>query len=101
MKVISEYSDLDKHEDDDGNITYYKKGTDIRHNPYGPAYIRNNVYKVYWIENEIHRLDGPAIIWNDGLEEYWINHIDLTKEDFEIHTERLKYLGKGHLICLM
>ena len=23
--------------------------------------------------NEIHRLDGPAIEWNDGIVEYWLN----------------------------
>ena len=96
----SEYDDLDKYESDYGDIIYYEKDTIIVHNPYGPAIIYQNGKKDYWIENKLHRLDGPAIIWPDGYTEYWINHKNLTKEEFEIHPERLKFLGKEHLSCL-
>ena len=99
-KVESEYSDLDKYEYINGDIIYYKKGTDIKSNPYGPAYIGSNGYKGYWIEDKLHRLDGPAIIYGDCQEQYFIDNKFLTKEQFEIHPERLKFLGKEHLICL-
>ena len=101
IKLKSEYIDLDKYRDYFDNIFYYKKGTSIYHNPYGPAYIIENVYKAYLIEGQWHRLDGPARIWINCKEEYCINGYSLTKEEFEIHPERLKYLKKEHLICLM
>ena len=99
-KCESEYLDLDKYKNNNGNIIYCKKDTDIAHNPYGPAIIWSNGSKFYCIENEYHRLDGPAVIYCDGKEEYWINDTELTKEEFEVHPERLKYLGKEYLICL-
>ena len=100
IKLQSEYKDLDKHQYINGDIMYYKKETNIYHNPYGPAIIYKNGTKIYIIENKWHRLDGPAIIYSDGEERYYINSEWLTKEEFEIHPERLKFLGKGHLVCL-
>ena len=100
-KVESEYVDLDKHKDYYENIIYCKKDTNILHNPDGPVLVNKNGHKEYWIENNLHRLDGPAIIYEDCLQTYWINHEPLTKEEFEKHPERLKYLGKEHLICLL
>ena len=97
----SEYEDLDKYQYNDGDIVYYKKNTKIWHNPYGPAFISHDVSKSYWIENKLHRLDGPAIIYSDGNIEYYINCKELSKEKFEVHPKRLKYLGKEHLLCVL
>jgi len=97
--IKSEYNDLDKY-DNYANIIYFKKGTYIKHNPYGPAIIYKVGTKVYYIEGKRHRLDGPAAIWSNGHEEYCINNESLSKEQFEVHPERLKFLGKEHLICL-
>ena len=99
-KIKSEYPDLDKYEYINGDIFYYKKDTHISHNPYGAAIIYKNGYMSYFIEGKRHRLDGPAIIYSDGYVEYYINGYFLTKEEFEIHPERLKFLGKEYLICL-
>ena len=99
-KIKSEYDDLDKYENKHGNILYYKKNTSIVHNPYGPAFVTKTGVKRYYIENKLHRLDGFAIIYCNGEGEYWINGEELSKEEFEKHTERLKYLGKEYLICL-
>ena len=99
-KVKSEYNDLDKYKNIIGCISYYKKNTMLLHNPYGAAYITINGYKEYWIEGKIHRLDGPAIIHSDGQEIYVINNKEFSKEEFEYHPERLKFLNKEHLICL-
>ena len=98
-KLESEYPDLDKYDLDTG-VIYYKKNTNIIHNPYGPAVMHDNGFKAYYINNKLYRLDGPARIYSNGIEEYWINHKNLTKEEFEIHPERLKFLGKEHLSCL-
>ena len=100
IKIESEYNDLDKYEYYDGDIVYFKKDTDIIHNPYGPALAGKDGHKEYLINDNLHRLDGPAIIWGDGVEQYYINDKLLTKEKFELHPERLKYLGKEYLLCL-
>ena len=100
-KIKSEYDDLDKYQYDNGNIIYYKKNTGLYHNPYGPAHMNKNGYRSYYIEGKCHRLDGPATIYSDGKEEYWINDEYLTKEEFQKHLERLKYLNKEYLICLI
>ena len=101
IKIKSEYKDLDKYKYDNGDILYFKKNTDIVHNPYGAAIICKDGVKFYCIEDKAHRLDGPAVIRSNGLEEYWINNEYLTKEEFEVHPDRLKYLGKEYLICLI
>ena len=100
FKVESEYSDLDKYSCYN-DIFYYKKDTHIAHNPYGPAHTSKNGYKAYWIEGKIHRIDGPAVIYSDFEEQYWINHEQLSKEEFELHPERLKFLDKEYLLCLI
>ena len=99
MKLESEYDDLDKYKN---NIVWYcKKGTMIWHNPYGPACISDDGSKYYWIEDKYHRLDGPARIFKSGYEQYWINGRQLSKEDFEKHPERLNFIGKGYLLCIL
>ena len=62
IKLQSEYDDLDKY-DFYGDTYYYKKNTDILHNPYGPAILFKDGDKEYIIENKYHRLDGPARTW--------------------------------------
>ena len=99
--IKSEYDDLDKYQYNGNSIYYYKKNTDIQHNPYGPACTDKNGYKAYIIEGKLHRLDGPAVIWSNGDKEYCINNQYLTPEEFEIHPERLKFLRKEHLACLV
>ena len=100
-KVKSEYDDLDKYKNYEGSIAYYKKDTDLLHNPYGPAVINISRFKSYCIEGLYHRLDGPAIIWPNGEQQYLIDDKYLTKEEFETHPKRLKFLGKEHLTCLI
>ena len=78
IKLQSEYKDLDKYDNGYGDIYYYKKDTNIRHNPY-----------------------GPSVVSEHGYKEYWINNKYLIKEKFELHPERLKFLGKDYLISLI
>ena len=95
IKLESEYDDLDKYINNDDDIFYYKKDTDILHNPYGPANITEDGTKYYFIEDKVHRLDGPAIIVPNSKVAYYINDEFLSKEEFEVHPERLKYLGNS------
>ena len=98
--IKSEYEDLDKYQYNNGDIIYYKKYTKIKHNSYGPAMLYVNGCKVYYINDKYHRLDGPAILWSSFRGSYYINGEFLTKEEFEKHPERLKFLGKEYLIVL-
>jgi len=93
IKLKSEYPDLRKYEDEFENIWYYKNNTNIMHNPYGPAFISKHGYKEYWIENKLHRLDGPAKILNNGLyKEYYINNLFIAdnQKDFFTNLKDLK-----------
>ena len=78
-----------------------KKNTYIWHNPYGPAFVTKTGFKRYYINNKLHRLDGPAMIRSNGEEIYFINGKSLNKEEFEVHPERLKFLGKEYLQCIV
>ena len=100
IKLQSEYEDLDKYKNNYNDIWYCKKDTNIVHNPYGHAIIYENGMKDYWIEGKLHRLDGLARTYLNGEGSYYINNKRLSKEQFEKHPERLKYLGKEYLICL-
>ena len=51
-KLQSEYDDLDKYIDDLGDISYYKKKTNIQHNLFGPAYIGTKGEKDYFVNDE-------------------------------------------------
>ena len=100
-KIKSEYEDLDKYKNDIGDIFYLKKDTQLIHNPYGPAIIHKDGAKFYYIEDKRHRLDGAARIYSNGEEIYYINDKQLSKEEFELHPDRLKFLGKEYLICMV
>ena len=99
IKLQSEHKDLDKYKNIYDDIFYCKKNRDLIHNPYGAAVIYKSGTKSYYVEGKLHRLDGPAVIYPNGEVEYYINGKELSKEEFEI--EKLKILGKEHLICLL
>ena len=44
-----------------------------RHRLDGPAVIWPNGYQAYWVNGLRHRLDGPAVIYPSGKVEYWEN----------------------------
>jgi hypothetical protein len=41
--------------------------------------------KVWRLNGKLHRLDGPAIEWVGGYNEFWINGYPYTEEEFEIY----------------
>jgi hypothetical protein len=40
----------------------------------GPAVEWSDGLKSWWVDGKRHRLDGPAIEWTDGIKEWWVNH---------------------------
>lgn len=49
----------------------YTRGGD-KHRDKGPAEIRPNGYKAYFIKGLRDRKNGPAVIHPDGTQEYWL-----------------------------
>jgi hypothetical protein len=62
----------------------------------GPAYIGFNDYKEWRFEGRLHNLNGPARIYSDGREEYFIHGEPTTKEAVELYVDlmKLKEIGK-------
>jgi hypothetical protein len=53
-------------------IVYVKVGTNLLHNENGPALIDID-HKIWAIEGKYHRLDGPAIEYNNGYKAWFVN----------------------------
>ena len=52
----------------------YRNSYGELHNPNGPALIWNDgASKAYYLNNRLHRLDGPAIENSNGIKEWWVN----------------------------
>jgi len=41
-------------------------------------------YKEWWLNGQLHRLDGPAVEWKDGYKEWYLNGKEYTKEEFAL-----------------
>ena len=55
-------------------------------------YKKQSGYESWWNGTKRHRLDGPALIWSNGNEEWWIDGKQInckTQEEFEQYL-RLK-----------
>lgn len=64
---------------------YYSHG--MRHRSSGPAIIRNNgSHQEWWSDNKLHNINGPAVI-KDGTEAYYLNGIELSKDDWLIKSK--------------
>jgi len=43
------------------------------HREDGPAVEYNDGTKEWWLNGQLHREDGPAIEYYDGIKEWWLN----------------------------
>lgn len=55
----------------------------------GPAIIYQDYYIAYCVNGDFHRLDGPARIWSNGAKEYWIHGKKYSKEDYYAKVKKL------------
>ncbi|MFA5024235.1 MAG: hypothetical protein WC523_04725 [Patescibacteria group bacterium] len=69
-----------KHVDEHGTIRYYVHNQ--LHREDGPAIEWAGGSKDWWINDKRHREDGPALEWADGYKEWWINGVEYTKKEF-------------------
>ena len=52
----------------------------------GPAVEYSNGFKMWCIDGKIHRLDGPAVIFSDRGESWWVDNNKIpchSQEEFE------------------
>lgn len=65
---------------------WYIKGTNDKslfHREDGPAIEWNNGSKEWWINGKRHREDGPAVEWSNGAKHWYLNGQYLTKSQWE------------------
>jgi len=63
----------------------------------------NNGTKKWLKSNKFHRLSGPAIIWSNGDEEWWVSgkRLDTNKVENWIKDNNINLKTKAHQVLLM
>lgn len=69
---------------------WWKDG--MRHREGGPAYTHKN-NKVWFFEDKLHRLDGPAVIEGGGPKQYWIMGQRMSEKEYKKEIARRKRKG--------
>jgi hypothetical protein len=59
------------------------------HREDGPAYIGVNGYQAWYINGKRHRTDGPAVIHADGYQAWWLNGEVLTESEWKNAVSQL------------
>lgn len=81
-------------ENSNGDYSWYKNGK--LHREDGPAFKKVFVgveacgYEAWYLEGQLHRLDGPAFEYDDGNPSWYIDGEELTKEEFDKRTCKVK-----------
>ncbi len=74
---------------DNGDTLWYNKEEQL-HRLNGPAVKHGDGYKSYWINDKCHNLEGPAIIHPNGEVTYYIEDERYSKKDWEQEVKRIK-----------
>ncbi len=83
LKWIFEYSlGYGNINEDERGIFYTIKGQEFYHREKGPAIIDYDETKQWYQNGKLHRLYGPAVEYNDGHREYWIDGIFFYEEEY-------------------
>ena len=71
------------HIDEDGDKLYYSdREMTVLHREDGPAVEYEDGYKEWWLNGKLHREDGPAAKYADGSKAWFLNDACLTEEEF-------------------
>jgi len=62
-----------------------------------PTFIKHDGTQEWWEDSKLHREDGPAVIYPDGDEAYYIGDMSLKKVEWEKHPSVLKFRAKKKL----
>ena len=68
--------------DDRGGIRRYHNAAGQLHRIDGPAIIWDNGVEFWYQNDQCHRTDGPAIMWPDGRKWWYLNDRSLTEDEF-------------------
>jgi hypothetical protein len=68
----------------------YQNEQGLLHRLDGPARIWHDGSQSWWINDNLHREDGPAREWNDGDKEWFLNNILYTKTEWEQEVNKIK-----------
>jgi hypothetical protein len=79
----------------DGTQVWYLD--DRLHRTDGPARIYPSGTQSWWQNGRRHREDGPALVRPDGHHEWWVNGQWLTQQEFELYRFR-RWAVEGELI---
>jgi hypothetical protein len=61
---------------------YYKdRAMTIYHRIDGPAIEYDDGSKLWWVDGKRHRLDGPAMIWSNGTTDWYIDGVFIMELD--------------------
>ncbi len=83
----------------DGRKVWRNENGD-RHRVDGPAIIYPDGTQFWYINGKLHREDGPAVIYPNGIQHWYINGNDITDEikkwaeDRDIDLENLSEMDK-------
>ena len=64
----------------DANGTQVWRVNDQLHRLDGPARIYADGQQEWWVNHQLHRLDGPAVIYADGRQEWRVCGKDITPQ---------------------
>ena len=76
MKKLNNWFEIDEHQ----YLMYLLKGYRIRADSYAVAWVLNN---------QVHREDGPAVIYDDGSRYWYLNAVSYTEAEFNEAIKRL------------
>lgn len=54
-------------------IIEYRNEAGLLHREDGPAKIYQDGTQTWWLNGQLHREDGPAAIYPDGSQSWWLN----------------------------
>lgn len=76
-------------EDDRAGIRRYYNAAGQLHRIDGPAIIWDTGVEFWYQHDQCHRTDGPAIVWPDGRKWWYLNDRPLTEDEFNQAVESL------------
>lgn len=74
--------------DERGNIFWFIN--DKLHRKDGPAIEKVDGYKAWYIDDKLHREDGHAVEYADGSKDFYLNGVELTEEQHKNQTNPVK-----------
>ena len=75
----------------DGTIEY-RNADDQLHRLDGPALRRPDGYQQWWLNDQLHRLDGPAVTTSYGYQQWCLNGKRMTQAE---HAEAVAKIRSG------